>query len=68
MREVTQEEFFARMNTGNVHPRVDAASLKGRYHASDWVDQNTHLIVGRSISDSHGSGISQYFLPQTDAG
>ena len=62
LEEVPRDVFFAAIGPLNVHPRVDIASLKERYHVSIWEIQGTRERVGKSISDSHGSGFREYFL------
>jgi hypothetical protein len=63
---VTREVFFAWIGPRDVHPRP-----RGRYaddsYGSDWIDQRTHQIVGRTVmTGEHPSNktISEYYLLQ----
>jgi hypothetical protein len=59
---VSEAEFFAVMNPLDVHPRVDVASLRSRYHVSTWEAQHTRKIVGQSESDSYAIEPTRFFL------
>jgi hypothetical protein len=62
MRQVTQAEFFAVIGPQDVHPRVDATTLRERHHVSMWEGRHTRQVVGKSISDSYGVEPTQFFL------
>jgi hypothetical protein len=62
MRQVTKEQFFAVMNPLDVHPRVDATTLRHRWHVSHWEIQSTRNVIGISKSDSHAIEDAEYFL------
>jgi hypothetical protein len=53
MRQVTKEEFFAVINPLDVHPRVDAISLKSECHVSHWEMKYTRKLVGVSKSTTN---------------
>ncbi len=50
MKQVTKAEFFAVINPLDVHPRVDAISLKQEWHISHWEMKDTRKLVGMSKS------------------
>ncbi len=61
MIPVSKAEFFAMVGRLNVHPRVDASTLKGRYHVSHWEMQDgTRKVVGQSKSDSWSIDPTEY--------
>lgn len=62
MKQVSEKEFFAAVGPLDVHPRVNVASLKGRYHTSNWEVQHTRRLVGRTESDSHAAEPTKFFL------
>lgn len=64
MRQVTEAEFFAVIGPRDIHPRVDAASLREREHVSYWEVRQTHEVVGMSRSDSHSVNPTQFFLKE----
>lgn len=60
-REVSKDDFFAKVGPMDVNPRVDGATLKGRFYTSHWETPGRH-VVGRSVSDGWGIEETQFFL------
>lgn len=60
MRQVTKEDFFKVMNPLNVHPRVDASTLRDELIVSRWeMQDNTRRVMGVLKS---GLSKSEYYL------
>lgn len=58
MREVSKEAFFRTIGPMNVHPRAER-------DRSDWIDQTTHRVIGRSTPGYFWDGpmpAPRYFL------
>jgi hypothetical protein len=60
-KSATRAHFFARINSLDVHPRVDVGTLKGRYHVSYW-EMPDRRCIGKSVSDSYGIDATVFFL------
>lgn len=55
-RQVSKDEFFAKMNPLDVHPRI-----QGRYpYTSLWELQYSRRVIGKSVG--HQDGSHTYFL------
>lgn len=61
MKQVSKEQFFAKVGPLDVNPRVDVTTLRNRHHVSNWEDRS-RVQIGRSVSDSWGIEATQFFL------
>jgi hypothetical protein len=61
MTPVSKEDFYLAIGPRDVHPKVDASTLKFRHHVSIW-ETPQRRVVGRSHSDSWGIEPTTYQL------
>ena len=61
LKEVTKGEFFDAMGSMDVHPKINAGTLRDRLHTSMW-ETRTRSIIGKTINDSWAIEPTRFFL------